>query len=671
MKILVALAGVVLIGAHCAQAFYLPGVAPKSFRTGDEVELKVNAMTSIEDPYPLDYYRLPFCKPPGGIVKKNENLGEFLGGDLIESSPYRIQMKVDMYCEQVCSTNLGRGETPPQGGSKKKRVSQNKVVRTIRRHYHNNWIVDNLPAASKVENYSSEGDQKPEDVTYWQGFPIGFVDPSTTLSYINNHVNIELQYHTVETETDKFRIVGFTVEPFSINHKYEKKMDLDEDEDTQTSIVAEITNPIQSCKGKTIHTDLNMASTVNAQPATGQVLFTYDVIWSENKNLHWASRWDVYLRMNDAYPVRIHWLSIANSMVIVLVLSAMIAAILVRNLRRDVARYSSLPTDEERADDMEEFGWKLVHADVFRPPSYPMLISVFCGTGMQILFMCIFTIIFACMGFLSPSNRGYLLITLLVLYVLMGIVAGYTTAHMYKTFKGKSWQKATTLTAFGFPGIAFTVFVILNLFTIAEKTGDAIPFHTMFTVMLLWFGISTPLVFFGAFIGYKKDAMEFPVNTSSIPRQIPEQPWFMGTYITLLVGGIMPFGSCFLELYFIMSSVWRHQYYYVFGVLFVVFAILLLTCAEIAILYNYFKLCGEDYQWWWMSYNTAGSTAVYVFGYSIIYFRSLEANSFASYVLYFGYMGLVCFMMFLMTGTVGLFSALHFNRTIFGSIKID
>jgi len=571
----------------------------------------------------------------------------------------------------VCSTNLGRGETPPQGGSKKKRVSQNKVVRTIRRHYHNNWIVDNLPAASKVENYSSEGDQKPEDVTYWQGFPIGFVDPSTTLSYINNHVNIELQYHTVETETDKFRIVGFTVEPFSINHKYEKKMDLDEDEDTQTSIVAEITNPIQSCKGKTIHTDLNMASTVNAQPATGQVLFTYDVIWSENKNLHWASRWDVYLRMNDAYPVRIHWLSIANSMVIVLVLSAMIAAILVRNLRRDVARYSSLPTDEERADDMEEFGWKLVHADVFRPPSYPMLISVFCGTGMQILFMCIFTIIFACMGFLSPSNRGYLLITLLVLYVLMGIVAGYTTAHMYKTFKGKSWQKATTLTAFGFPGIAFTVFVILNLFTIAEKTGDAIPFHTMFTVMLLWFGISTPLVFFGAFIGYKKDAMEFPVNTSSIPRQIPEQPWFMGTYITLLVGGIMPFGSCFLELYFIMSSVWRHQYYYVFGVLFVVFAILLLTCAEIAILYNYFKLCGEDYQWWWMSYNTAGSTAVYVFGYSIIYFRSLEANSFASYVLYFGYMGLVCFMMFLMTGTVGLFSALHFNRTIFGSIKID
>merc|ERR1711935_916406 len=131
--------------------------------------------------------------------------------------------------------------------------------------------------------------------------------------------------------------------------------------------------------------------------------------------------------------------------------------------------------------------------------------------------------------------------------------------------------------------------------------------------------------------------------------------------------GIMPFGSCFLELYFIMSSVWRHQYYYVFGILFLVFAILLMTCAEIAILINYFKLCNEDHQWWWSAFNSAGSTALYVFGYSIIYFKQLEANSAASYALYFGYMGLVSLMIFLMTGTVGLFSCLQFNKTIFGS----
>jgi len=270
---------------------------------------------------------------------------------------------------------------------------------------------------------------------------------------------------------------------------------------------------------------------------------------------------------------------------------------------------------------------------------------------------------------LNPSNRGYLLITLLLLYVLMGFVAGYTTSRMYKTFKGKSWQKATTLTAIGFPGIAFTTFFILNLFTIAQKSGDSVPFKTMITIMFLWFGVSTPLVFFGAFIGFKKDSIEFPVNTSNIPRQIPDQPWFMSAIPTLILGGIMPFGSCFLELYFIMSSIWLHQYYYIFGILLVVFIILLLTCAEIAILYNYFRLCGEDYNWWWMSFYTSGSTSIYVFGYSIVYFQQLKSNTFSSYALYFGYMGLISFMMFLMTGTVGLFSVLQFNKTIFGSIR--
>merc|ERR1719222_1267919 len=113
--------------------------------------------------------------------------------------------------------------------------------------------------------------------------------------------------------------------------------------------------------------------------------------------------------MDNAIPAKVHWMSIANSLVIVIVLSAMIAAILVRNLRRDFARYNKLATDEEKAEDLEEFGWKLVHADVFRPPTYsPLLLSVACGTGAQILCMSFLTIIFSSMGFLSPANRGAL-----------------------------------------------------------------------------------------------------------------------------------------------------------------------------------------------------------------------------------------------------------------------
>ena len=38
-------------------------------------------------------------------------------------------------------------------------------------------------------------------------------------------------------------------------------------------------------------------------------------------------------------------------------------------------------------DIQEDFGWKLVHGDVFRPPSNILLLSVFIGNGVQILLM--------------------------------------------------------------------------------------------------------------------------------------------------------------------------------------------------------------------------------------------------------------------------------------------
>jgi transmembrane 9 superfamily member 2/4 len=629
-----------------------------AFIVDNSVKLKVNKMTSTKTLLPVDYYRLPFCQPVGGPKMDNENLGEFLAGDRIESSPYVLTMKTDMYCEQLCISNVGRGE---QRG-----VSPNKVVRAIRKNFHNNWIVDNLSAASKVE------DDTTITTRYWQGFPVGFVASDTKKAYIHNHVNIEIMYHPVETETDKYRIVRFTVEPFSIKHEFEPS-----EEDDKSGKAAKFINPIASCDSKRktkVHTDYNMITAQGREPqlASGQVLFTYDVTWVENKDLKWASRWDIYLSMDNAIPAKVHWLSIANSLVIVFVLSAMIAAILVRNLRRDFARYNKLATDEEKAEDLEEFGWKLVHADVFRPPAFsPLLLSVACGTGAQILCMSFLTIIFSAMGFLSPANRGALLMAELLLYVMMGGVAGYVTARMYKTFKGKSWQRATTCTALGFPGIAFTFFFILDLMALAQGSTDAVPFTTMVVLLVLWFGISTPLVFFGAYFGYKQDAMEFPVNTSSIPRQIPDQPWFMGIPFTLAIGGILPFGACFVELYFILASVWMDQYYYVFGFLLLVYFILIITCAEITVLFCYFQLCGENYHWWWRSFCTAGSTALYVFFYSFVYFKQLEANSFATYVLYFGYMGLVCFGLFLMTGFIGVSSSLWFNKTIYSSIKID
>lgn len=246
-------------------------------------------------------------------------------------------------------------------------------------------------------------------------------------------------------------------------------------------------------------------------------------------------------------------------------------------------------TSEEKAEEREETGWKLVHADVFRPPhDYPMLFCVLVGTGAQLVVCTFLSILFAAIGFLSPANRGSIMIGMLLFFVLMGALSGYTSARLFKTFKGKEWQRCTLWTALLFPGICFAVFFTLDIMVWSYGSTGAIPIFSMFSILLLWFGISVPLVFLGAYAGYKKEPLEYPVITSNIPRQIPEQPWYFHPAVVALLGGLLPFGACFVELFFIMSSMWMDQYYYVFGFLFIVYIILGITCAEMSIVLCYF-----------------------------------------------------------------------------------
>merc|ERR1712087_705194 len=142
--------------------------------------------------------------------------------------------------------------------------------------------------------------------------------------------------------------------------------------------------------------------------------------------------------------------------------------------------------------------------------------------------------------------------------------------------------------------------------------------------------------------------------------------------VCTVVAGIVPFAAAYVELFFIMTSLWMDQYYYVFGFTLVVFLILIITCAEVTLLLVYTQLCAENHRWWWFSFFAPGSTAMYTFLYSMFWFKSLEASKMLmTYLLYFGYMGLICSAMFLITGTVGALSSLWFVKTIFGTIKVD
>ena len=50
----------------------------------------------------------------------------------------------------------------------------------------------------------------------------------------------------------------------------------------------------------------------------------------------------------------------------------------------------------------------------------------------QVLGMTVVTMVFAVFGFLSPSNRGALMTAMIILFTLMGIVAGLVSSRLYK-----------------------------------------------------------------------------------------------------------------------------------------------------------------------------------------------------------------------------------------------
>ena len=133
--------------------------------------------------------------------------------------------------------------------------------------------------------------------------------------------------------------------------------------------------------GATLQSSIPMAIPAHAN-GKQSITYSYSVNFQADKNTKWSSRWDYIL---ESMPhTNIQWFSILNSLVIVLFLSGMVAMILLRTLHKDIARYNQIDSGE---DAQEEFGWKLVHGDVFRPPRKGMLLAVFLGSGTQILCM--------------------------------------------------------------------------------------------------------------------------------------------------------------------------------------------------------------------------------------------------------------------------------------------
>ena len=356
----------------------------------------------------------------------------------------------------------------------------------------------------------------------------------------------------------------------------------------------------------------------------------------EEEKIEWSNRWDLYF-VNQEESSKIHWFAIINSIVISGLLTAVVAVIFTRTIRGDIKMYKdggleegklriggkrakglrsprksfekggllekvdadvTTVSDDNSEDELPEdiTGWKLVHSDVFRAPAYGQILAPLVGSGMQLVFMAIGLVVLSCFGILNPSFRGGFVSVGFALWILAGAFSGYFSARVYKTYGGSKWQHNAIVTATLFPGLLFATIFILNLFVWAQASSPAIPLSTLFGLGALWLFIQLPLVYVGSWYGFlRSGSYSHPIRATTIPRQIPPQPWYLRPVQCALLAGLVPFAVIFIELLFVFQSMWSDKsgYYYVFGFLAVVFAILIVTIMETTIIAVYIQLCSE------------------------------------------------------------------------------
>ena len=227
--------------------------------------------------------------------------------------------------------------------------------------------------------------------------------------------------------------------------------------------------------------------------------------------------------------------------------------------------------DEEDLDETErgvgeESGWKQVHGDVFRSPPRLKVFAALYGAGHQLIALFVL-LIFLSIASTLYVHRGAVVTTFIVCYGVTSAWSGYMSGSFYKQHfyprPSPGWIPTMCLTASIFPITCFVVLFSLNSVSIAYGSRG-IPTMAGISLVLLWMFIAVPLNVAGTLLGrHLAPSASWPCRIHAIPGLVPEPPWYRSRHAIVLAAGLLPFGSIFVELWFIFTSFWNYKFYYV------------------------------------------------------------------------------------------------------------
>ena len=105
-------------------------------------------------------------------------------------------------------------------------------------------------------------------------------------------------------------------------------------------------------------------------------------------------------------------------------------------------------------------------------------------------------------GLFNPYFRYYNFVNAFFILTVGGYFNGLCTATMMKYFGASDWKLAASSSAFILPGSVVAVFVVVDFIEYFEKANQFLPLTSVAFFSVLWFSITVPLTYFGAYVGF-------------------------------------------------------------------------------------------------------------------------------------------------------------------------
>ena len=626
----------------------------------DIIKIAVKNLYSHKNQIPYDYQYLNMCTPEK-ILRPKEGITELLTGQRMSYSNYFIFMNQNETCNLACIKNFTKEEIK-------------KYEWLINRRYTATYYLDKLPSGVLKKNKDIKVDGISDSVNYFIGIPIGF--KRNNKYYINNHL---VFYIEINEQNNKYQVVNFFVSPNSANQSsqyecinYEKNSSIYFNEEFNNSTIkinSIESNDIQNRIFNVLEEDINRyyedAEFQELQP--GNIAFTYDVIFIKS-NKSFTSRYDNYFSFKGRRSLR--WGNLIISNTLILLLTLIIFFILSRTVKRDLDKYNQSVAIGDNVI-IDEYGWKQIASDVFRPPIHQKTLCAFIGTGFQIFWLIITSLILYLIGLIKPEIRLKMVETIFICLIIFSIISGYVSTFIYRNNGGKDWVKNSIVTAMLCPIISLFVLGVIKILLALEQSNAGFKISQMALLVFILFFISSPLVFVGTLLALMGNNIKYPCKVNALPTAIGEKPWYLHLqYISWFIG-IIPFFTFFIEFVYLLRSLWSFQVYYIASYFSLSLFFSIILTSEISIIFVFINLCYGDHKWWWKSFFVSASPALYVFIYSILYFFHIGLTRFSAVVIYFLIMILISIIIALVLGSLGTLITFRFIFYIYSRIKVD